>query len=349
MRAAARVAIVQAVFDGHNDALTRADHAAIATGRSGGHVDLPRMRDGGMRGGIFAVFTPSARARKKPVRRRDAVLEFELARPVSQAKAAAHATAVAGRLVALERGGHIRIARSARDIDAAYADNGPPIAVLHLEGAEAIDCDLEALDTWYAAGLRSLGMVWSRPNAYGDGVPFIFPSSPDTGPGLTRAGCQLVRRCAELGILVDLSHLNEAGFWDVANLAAGPLVASHSGVHALCASSRNLTDAQLDAIRDSNGLVGIVFACPFLRADFANTPDTPMELIVTHARYVAQRIGIEHVALGSDFDGATIPGALGDASGLPRLLAMFADAGFGQSEIAAIAWNNWRRVLADWW
>jgi membrane dipeptidase len=340
---------VLAVFDGHNDVLTREDHAAISSGRSGGHVDLPRMRAGGMRGGIFAVLTPSARARKRPVRRRDAVLEFELARPVSQAKAAEYATAVAGRLLALERTGQLRMARGASDIDAAHADSRPPVAVLHLEGAEAIDSHLEALDTWYASGLRSLGLVWSRPNAYGHGVPFIFPSSPDTGPGLSSAGHQLVRRCAELGILVDLSHLNEAGFWDVAKLEAGPLVASHSAVHSLCPCSRNLTDSQLDAIGDSNGLVGIVFACPFLRRDFSNTADTPLELIVAHTRYVAERIGVEHVALGSDFDGATIPAALGDVSGLPRLLTAFADAGFSRTELEAVAWSNWRRVLADWW
>ena len=122
------------------------------------------------------------------------------------------------------------------------------MAVLHFEGAEAIDPDLESLEHWYAAGLRSLGPVWSRPTAFGNGVPFIFPSSPDTGPGLTPAGHELIRRCAELGILVDLSHLNEAGFWDVARAQLGPLVASHSGAHALCQASRNLTDAQLDAI-----------------------------------------------------------------------------------------------------
>ena len=150
------------------------------------------------------------------------------------------------------------------------------MAVLHLEGAEAIDPGLEALDLWYAAGLRSIGPVWSRPNAFAHGVPFIFPSTPDTGPGLTDAGRALVRRCAELGILVDVSHLNEAGFWDLAALELGPIVASHSGAHALCPTSRNLTDAQLDAIGSSGGLVGIVFAAPFLRADFADDPDTPL-------------------------------------------------------------------------
>ena len=103
----------QPVFDGHNDALTREDHAAIVAGRSDGHVDLPRMRAGGMRGGIFAVFTPSARERKRPLRRRPGVVEFELSPPVGQRKAAAHATEVAGRLLALERVGEVRVAGEA--------------------------------------------------------------------------------------------------------------------------------------------------------------------------------------------------------------------------------------------
>ncbi len=340
-----------AVFDGHNDALTRDDHAHIATGRKGGHLDLPRMRAGGMRGGIFAIFTRSDAASDEPVARDDGVFEMRPAPPVDQPTAAAHATRAAGRLLALERAGHLNVARRIEDFDTTRDadDSAPPLAVMHLEGAEAIDTELEALDHWYAAGLRSLGLVWSRSNAFASGVPFISPSSPDTGPGLSRAGRQLVRRCAELGILVDVSHLNEKGFWDVAKLDAGPLVATHSGVHALCQSSRNLTDRQLDAIGASGGLAGIVFACPFLRADFHNDENTPLELIVDHARYVADRIGVEHVALGSDFDGATIPAALGDAAGIPKLLEAFAARGFGADEIEAIAWGNWRRVFAAWW
>jgi membrane dipeptidase len=191
--------------------------------------------------------------------------------------------------------------------------------------------------------------VWSRASAFGDGVPFVFPSSPDTGPGLTRAGVRLARACAELGILIDVSHLNEKGFWDLAGLELGPIVASHSGAHALSAASRNLTDGQLDAIGGSGGLVGIVFACPFLRADFNDDPDTPIELIAEHAAYVAERIGIEHVALGSDFDGATIPAAVGDVAGMPRVLEALGAAGMTAGEIDAVAWGNWRRVLGAWW
>jgi membrane dipeptidase len=340
---------VQPVFDGHNDALTSEDHAALAAGRSGGHLDLPRMRAGGLRGGIFSVFTPSEGEDWTPVTRSDGVREMPYAQPVAHPVAAADATAAAGRLLALERAGLIRVARGVSDVDAARNGDQPPAAVLHLEGAEAIDPELEALDLWYQAGLRSLGPVWSRANAFGSGVPFIWPSSPDTGPGLTDAGRALVRRCAELGILVDLSHLNEAGFWDVARMEVGPLVASHSAVHRLCPTSRNLTDAQLDELRASRGLVGIVFACAFLRADFAEDPDTPVQLVVDHARYVAERIGVEHVALGSDFDGTTIPAELGDVAGLPRLLEALAQSGFSHDEVAAIAWENWRRVLAAWW
>ena len=337
------------VFDGHNDALTAEAHELIAEGRPAGQLDLPRMRAGGVRGGIFSVYTSSGGDNHRPVPRDDGVLEVEYAWPLDHAAAAADATAVAGRLAALERAGQLRIARATADFDAARDDDGPPLAVLHLEGAEAIDPPLQSLELWYAAGLRSLGPVWSRANAFAYGVPFVFPSSPDIGPGLTRVGHALVRRCAELGIMVDVSHLNEAGFWDLARLELGPIVATHSAAHVLCATSRNLTDPQLDAIGASGGLVGVVFATHFLRPDFAEDPDTPIELIAEHARYIAERIGVEHVALGSDFDGATIPAAVGDAAGMPRVLDALGSAGFSEAELDAIAWGNWRRVLAAWW
>lgn len=338
------------VFDGHNDALTSEDHRDLSTDRRGGHLDLPRMREGGMRGGIFAVFTPSP-GDHSPARglRVGGGYAEPLAEPVSNAVAAADATAAAGRLLRLEREGHLVLARKIADVDAAFDGSSPPAAVLHLEGAEAIDPALESLDQWYAAGLRSLGPVWSRANAFAHGVPFAFPSSPDIGPGLTERGAALIGACAELGILVDLSHLNEAGFWDVARLEPGPLVASHSGAHAICAASRNLTDAQIDAIGASGGLVGIVFAVPFLRPDFADDADTPISLIAEHARHVAERIGPAHVALGSDFDGATVPAQLGGADGLPKLVTALGDAGFDEEETAAICWHNWRRVLDAWW
>jgi membrane dipeptidase len=340
---------VTAVFDGHNDALTRSDYAHLASGRTGGHLDLPRMQAGGLRGAIFAIFCDVGPGLfDEPVARDYGVVEYELAPPLGHELAAGMAARAAGRLLGLERAGLVRLARSAADLDAAARGEGPPAAVLHLEGAEPIDPGLEALELWYAAGLRSLGPVWSRPNAFGHGVPFIWPSTPDTGPGLTAAGRRLVRRCAELGVLVDLSHLNEAGFWDIARLDLGPLVASHAAVHALCPSTRNLLDAQIDAIGSSSGVIGIIFSPPFLRSDYADDIDTPVSLIAEHARYVAERIGPAHVALGSDFDGATMPAGL-DAGTVPRVLEALAEAGFSSEEVEAIAWGNWRRVLGAWW
>jgi membrane dipeptidase len=132
--------------------------------------------------------------------------------------------------------------------------------------------------------------VWSRPNAFGHGVPFRFPASPDTGEGLTDAGRALVRRCNALRIAVDTSHLNARGFFDVAALTDAPLIASHSGAHAVCAASRNLTDDQLDAIGSSGGIVGIPYVLEFVRPDGAQDHDTPLSDIVAHVRHVADRV-----------------------------------------------------------
>jgi membrane dipeptidase len=339
------------VFDGHNDALTSDHHALLVTGSESGHIDLPRMRAGDMRGGMFAIYASSARAGRDLVELSPGVFTQPFASDVAMPDAAAQATRAAGRLLALEREGHVVVARSIADIDTAFAapSAGPPATVLHIEGAEAIDTGLEALEFWYAAGLRSLGPVWSRPNAFAEGVRFVYGAGPGTGPGLTAAGAALVQRCRELGILVDLAHMNEAGFWDVARLDLGPLVVSHAGACGVALTSRNLTDAQLDAVKASGGLVGIVFAVYFIHPEFNDDPGIGIEWIVAHARYVADRIGVEHVALGSDFDGTTVPLELGSAAGLPKLInALLAD-GFTESEVEQIAWRNWRRVLADWW
>jgi membrane dipeptidase len=136
-------------------------------------------------------------------------------------------------------------------------EDGLLAPVMHIEGAEAIDPNFEVLDVLYEAGLRSLGPVWSRSNAFGHGVPFLCPSSPDTGPGLTDLGKELIEACNRLGILIDLSHLNERGFWDVAAISNAPLVATHSNAHALSPHSRNLTDKQLTAIGETGGMVGV--------------------------------------------------------------------------------------------
>ena len=221
--------------------------------------------------------------------------------------------------------------------------------VLHYEGADSIDTDLNALYVYYSAGLRALGFSWSRVNAFAHGVPYWFPHSPDIGPGLTDAGKKLVQACNELGIVIDVSHLNERGFWDIEALSDAPLVATHSGVHALCATTRNLTDKQLDAIKASGGIVGVNFHVAFLRKDGRLNDNTPLMEIIRHIDYIVERIGIDHVAFGSDFDGANMPKELGDASGLPKLLAALRERGYDDAALEKITHKNWVRIFKNTW
>jgi membrane dipeptidase len=258
------------IFDGHNDVLLRLVRkgeedggvASFLHGDGAGQLDLPRARAGGLAGGLFAVFIPSPEVEPDRGELMQAA-HYDL--PLPNGVPLTHAQSTALDMVALllriERrsGGAARVCRTGADIRDAVA-TGALATVLHMEGAEPIDREFRMLEVLYGAGLRSLGPVWSRANIFGHGVPFRFPSSPDTGPGLTDEGKALVMACNELKVVVDLSHLNEQGFWDVAALSDAPLVASHSNAHALCPHSRNLTDRQLAAIRESGGFVGVNFA-----------------------------------------------------------------------------------------
>ena len=351
------------IFDGHNDTLT-AIRNAPADGRRDflersrtGHLDLPRAREGGLAGGFFAIFSssPGWRMEREPLldeEGSEVAGGWSVPLPPKLPRRSAHhytVSVVSDLLRLVERAdGQIRIVHTAAELEHCL-EKGIFAVILHIEGAEAIDTRLHALDVLYAAGLRSLGPVWSRPNAFGYGVPFDFPRHPDIGPGLTAAGRRLVARCNELGIMLDLSHLNARGFWDVAKLSNAPLVATHSNAHALCASPRNLTDAQLDVLALSGGVVGLNYAVGFLRKDGRPDPDTPLTEIARHARYIADLIGVDHVALGSDFDGALMPDPLRDATGLPRLLDALRAVGFSEEELHQIAYRNWVRVLKATW
>ena len=351
------------VFDGHNDTLLHlalkspGSEGEFLTGRDG-HLDLPKARAGGLAGGMFAMFPPSTRWNKKiewrelgpDGPRKDQGWDVPLAKRLRQPTALNAVVAMLASLLRLERisAGQVRMVTDQEQLRSAV-DQGVLAAVVHMEGAEAIKDDFRTLDVLYEAGLRSIGPVWSRPNAFGHGVPFNFPDSPDIGPGLTRLGKELVRRCNEMGIVVDLSHLNEKGFWDVVDLSNAPIVASHSGAWTLCPSPRNLTDDQLRAIGDSGGIVGVNFARAFLREDGLEDPPTTVGEIVRHVVYVAEVIGVDHVGLGSDFDGTQIPQDMKDASGLPILLEAMRSQGIRGDDLKKIAHGNWLRVLNATW
>ncbi|MEM7345335.1 MAG: dipeptidase [Chloroflexota bacterium] len=348
------------IIDGHNDTLLRLYRSSkekdfsFITGADRGHLDLPKAVQGNLGGGFFAIYTPSPAKRPQRYPGTDGEnskgYELPLPEPLELSYAQQFTLGMAARLFQLEKEGQgrLKIVRAVSEMEQCLK-NGTFAMIFHIEGAGAIDTDLDMLHVLYEAGLRSLGITWSRPTIFGYGVPFKFPSSPDTGDGLTEAGFRLVKACNELGILIDLSHLNEKGFWDVEHTSNAPLVATHSGVHNLCPSARNLTDKQIDAVGQSGGIIGVNFHVGFLRKDGANNADTPLSDIVAHATYIVDRIGIEHVALGSDFDGATMPNELGSAAGLPKLMQAFSDAGYDEAALRKIAHENWVRVLGSTW
>jgi membrane dipeptidase len=347
------------VFDGHNDVLLRLmrrpgpdPERAFLEGENAGHLDWPRMRAGGFAGGFFAIFVPSEdepgldvdSMMAKP--RYDVPLPRELDLGVSQQIT----LRMASLLLRIERSskGEVEVCRTAAQIRRCIG-SGVLATILHIEGAEAIDPDLHMLDVLHEAGLRSLGLVWSRSNIFGHGVPFRYPASPDTGPGLTERGHALVQACNRLKIMIDVSHLNEKGFWDVARLTDAPIVATHSNAHAICPHSRNLTDRQLSAIRESRGMVGVNFATAFIRPDGRRDANTTLQEMIRHIDHLIEHVGVDGVGLGSDFDGATIPVAIGDARGLPRLVEAMRKHGYDDATVRKICYENWIGVLERTW
>jgi membrane dipeptidase len=343
------------VFDGHNDFLLRLLRAPERReqiwlkGDGEGHLDLPRMRRAGFAGGFFAIYIPSPEAHDSPDF--EALMDappYDLPLPelIGHEAAQPVALAMAGHLLWMERAakGAFKVCRTAAEVRACVA-SGTIAAIMHMEGAEPIDPDLTALYALHAMGLRSLGPVWSRPTVFGHGVPFRYPGSPDTGPGLTDAGKALVRACNDLGIMLDLSHLNEAGFNDVAALSTAPLIATHSNAHAITPSTRNLTDRQLAMIAESNGIVGLNFATVFLRPDGRKSPEMTLEPVLRHLDHLISKLGEDRVGFGSDFDGATTPREIGDVMGLLPLQAALEQHGFNANLMRKLTHENWLAAL----
>lgn len=344
------------VLDGHNDTLlalqrawARGEPADFGVGLPG-HLDLVKARAGGWGGGFFACFVPSVLEGDDivAVAGEDGAWHVPDLAAIDPDHALRTTLGMVARLLELEAAGHVRVVRDVAGIRVAL-DDGVLAAILHLEGCEALDPELDRLPVLHALGLRSVGPVWSRPNAFGTGVPFRFPSTNDIGPGLTDAGRRLVRRCNELGILLDLAHLNRRGIADVAQRSDAPLVASHACAHALTPTARNLTDDQLRLIGDSGGVVGINLSAGDLSTEGADDPSVPLARWAEHAEHVASVAGVGAVALGSDFDGATMPAAVADASGTSRLLDELSSRGWSAQDVEAVAQGNWLRVLEATW
>ena len=331
------------IFDGHNDVLSRLwggmvdPVAEFAT--TNGHVNVPNAKAGGFKGGFFAIYSPMNRGVFDFTDFDPAIFSMPMPPMLDEGDALTAAIGQAAIARQLHDAGQIEIVTDAAALATAFiADR--IACILHLEGADCIGPDLLALDALYALGLRSLGIVWSRPTIFGDGVPFGLGRDGDTGPGLTDDGKRLVARCKDLGIIVDTSHLTMKGFWDVAEEGV-PLVATHSNACTVLNTTRNLTDDQLKAISETGGIAGLNFGTIFLAEDAWQTGKAPLQACIRHLAHMIEIAGEDHVALGSDFDGAPLPDGMTSAADLPKLVVEMEAAGFGADLIAKITHENW--------
>ena len=183
--------------------------------------------------------------------------------------------------------------------------------ILTIEAGEPLEGKPERVAEFKKDGVRMITLTWNFENELG--------FSNLTGGGLKPKGREIVDTMNALGVLVDVSHLSDEGFWDCIALSNGkhPVVASHSDARALCPHTRNLTDGMLRALGNTGGIVGVNFYADFLRE---NTNDTRMEDVLRHTLHLIDKAGVDHVAFGSDYDGIGSNLEWGDASGTPRLL-----------------------------
>lgn len=282
----------------------------------GGHVDVPRMREGRMGGQFFGVVSLPYldRGLEKAAHRQIDALERQIA--------------------ASE--GLLRLARTARDVEAARAE-GAISALLGIEGAHSLEGRIEALDRFAARGVKYLGLLHFTANACG--APAAGKGSDPTR-GLTDFGRTVVERCEELGVIVDLAHINKRGFLEACAMATKPPIVSHTGVAGMHDMWRNIDDEQLRAVADRHGVVGIIFCPQFLGRD-------GIEAVVDHLAYVIDVAGEDAPALGSDWDGFIRPTrGLEEASKLPALTDALIARGISRAAIRKLLRDNAMRVLA---
>lgn len=237
---------------------------------------------------------------------------------------------------------YFALAHNARELEE-NERQGKLSAFLTLEDGRAVQGSLERLENFYTMGIRLISLTHNKANCLG------FPNSPDFQQmqrGLTDFGKDAVRRMNELGMLVDVSHLSDGGFWDVVKVSKAPFIASHSNCRSIGPHPRNLTDAMIHALADHGGVAGLNFYPAFLDWD-TQSQQSRAALIARQARYMADQGGIGCVALGTDFDGMEGNLEIDGPDKLYLLWDALKKEGFGEDDIERIAWKNAKRLLQD--
>lgn len=230
----------------------------------------------------------------------------------------------------------ICIARQAKDIRKAKAA-GKLAAILAIENSEAVERSLNVLRSLYLLGVRSIGLT-HNPNTWAS----TGNDEEDSGGGLTKFGVALVKAMNELGMLVDVSHISERGFWDVLEISERPVIASHSNCQTLCRHSRNLTNEQLKALAANGGVIGITFVPGFITLN-GWTKMPPLAQLLNHFAYAIDIAGIDHVGIGSDFDGGG--DLLKDAGEFIKIAEGLSARGYSDADIRKVLGENHLRAF----
>ncbi|MEG6570522.1 dipeptidase [Thermoanaerobacterium thermosaccharolyticum] len=307
------------IVDFHCDTLylIQKDNRDITKKNDKGHIDLVRLEEGMVHLQVFATFIEPEYVRKDAATKTLKMIDklYQL----------------------MEKTDKIKLILSGKDVE--EAKNESKIgALLSIEGGEALEGDLALLRMFYKLGVRAMTLTWSLRNDLGDGIL----GSSDYG--LTSFGKDVIKEMNRLGMIVDVSHLNERGFWDAINICEKPLIASHSDCKALCRHPRNLSDEQIKAIADKGGVIGINFCPNFLRDD----DNASIEDVLDHIEHIVNLVGINHVGFGSDFDGIEkTPLGLDDVASFPKILDGLKKRGFSDDEINSISHDNFERIIKE--
>ena len=227
----------------------------------------------------------------------------------------------------------ISLATTAEDITRAK-EEGRVVAMLSVEsGGDAIEGDLSVLSVLYRLGLRMFGLTYNRRNMLADGN-----AENRTGGGLTELGVQVVEECNRMGILVDISHIGDRGFYDVLDVSKDPIIASHHGLRALRDTPRYMTDDQVKALVEKGGVIGIMYG-------LGPRVEACLESVVDQIDHVVKIAGVDYVGLGSDWDGGCRPTGLEDSSQLPNMTRELVARGYSNEEIRKILGGNFLRVF----
>ena len=280
-----------------------------------GHLDIPRMLEGGVTCQVFAVSSERSRMPAYPLR--TALLMIERFHRECEAIP------------------ELVQATSYKDIVDAKKQ-GKAAGMLSIEGADVIEGRIEMLGAFHRLGVRMVGLVHSLRNQLADGI-----TDRRTGGGLSELGIQAVEELDRLGDIIDVSHLNDEGFWDVIEHTKNPIIASHSNARAVCDHPRNMTDEMIKALADNGGVMGMNFA-----PQFVNKTQATLEGVVDHIDHIVGLVGPDHVGLGSDYDGIpSTPKGLEDVTKMPDITKELVKRGYSEEDISKILGGNHLRLF----